>query len=123
MAHAVNWFEIPVKDLQRAKTFYESILDTTLHPFEGMGMKSAFFPADFNAGDVGGCLVEGKGYEPSDKGALIYLNAGEDLAVPLSKVEKAGGKVVLPKTSIGEHGFMAYFMDTEGNRLAFHSNS
>ena len=87
-----------------------------------MGMKSAFFPADLQNGGVGGCIIQGKGYEPSAKGALVYLNGGEDLGKPLAKVEKAGGKIILPKTAIGLNGFMAYFEDTEGNKVGFHSN-
>ncbi|MBI5139209.1 VOC family protein, partial [Candidatus Nomurabacteria bacterium] len=85
------------------------------------GMKSAFLPADLEKGGIGGCIIQGKGYEPSMSGSLIYLNAGEDLSVPLARVEKAGGKILLPKTSIGPHGFMAHFKDTEGNKVAFHS--
>lgn len=122
MPNALNWFEIPVKDLARATTFYETILGTSLQKFDGMGMKSAFFPADFENGSVGGCIIEGDGYEPSTSGALIYLNCGPDLSVSLSKVEQAGGKILLPKTPIGEHGFMAYFMDTEGNKVGLHSD-
>jgi predicted enzyme related to lactoylglutathione lyase len=121
MKNAINWFEIPVKDLGRAKKFYEFVMDAELHLMEEMGMKSAFFPADLENGAIGGCIIEGEGYEPSDKGALIYLNGGDDLAVPLSRVEDAGGKVTLPKTGIGPNGFMAYFEDTEGNRVGFHS--
>ena len=65
--------------------------------------------------------MEEKGYEPSSSGALIYLNGGEDLSIPLSRVEAAGGKIIRPKTAIGANGFMAQFTDTEGNRIAFHS--
>ena len=120
MKNAINWFEVPVKDFDRAKAFYEAILNGKLSVFEAMGMKSAFFPADLENG-VGGCIVQGEGYEPATKGVLVYLNGGEDLAVPLSKVEGAGGKILMPKTSIGQHGFMAQFEDTEGNKLALHS--
>jgi uncharacterized protein len=120
MASAINWFEIPVKDFNRAKTFYETILSTTLEPMEAMGMKSAFFPADLENG-VGGCIIEGQGYEPTNKGSLVYLNGGEDLSIILSKVERAGGKIVLLKTAIGPHGFMAHFEDTEGNKVGLHS--
>ena len=122
MPNALNWFEIPVKDLARATKFYETILGVSLQQYDGMGMKSAFFPVDFENGSVGGCIIEGEGYEPSTSGALIYLACGPDLSVALSKVEDAGGKVLLPKTSIGEHGFMAYFLDTEGNKMALHSD-
>ena len=120
MANAINWFEIPAGIFERAKLFYETVLDIKmLIPFEGM--KYAMFPADMQNGEIGGGLVEEQGYEPSPSGALIYLNGGEDLALPLSKVEIAGGKTVVPKKSIGQNGFMAMFTDTEGNKIAFHS--
>ncbi|MCB0649290.1 MAG: VOC family protein [Saprospiraceae bacterium] len=124
MKNALNWFEIPVKNFDKAKSFYEEILQTKMDTMtmENMGLTMAFFPADWTNG-VGGGLAAGPGYEPSDKGSIIYLNGGEDLSVPLSRIEKAGGKVVLPKTSIGENGFMAHFIDIEGNRVALHSMS
>jgi len=118
--NAINWFEIPVKNFNRAKTFYETILGATMQPMEAMGMKSAFFPADLQNG-IGGCIIEGQGYKPSSKGSLVYLNGGEDLSVALSKVEAAGGKILMPKTAIGPNGFMAHFNDTEGNKVALHS--
>lgn len=120
MKNAINWFEIPVKDFNKAKAFYETILGAKLQVMEAMGMKSAFFPADLQNG-IGGCLMEGQGYEPSTKGSLVYLNGGDDLSIPLSKVEAAGGKILLPKTAIGPNGFMAHFTDTEGNKVALHS--
>ena len=120
MKNAINWFEIPVTDFDRAKIFYDTILDTNLQKMEAMGMKSAFFPADLQNG-IGGCIIEGPGYTPSATGSLVYLNGGNDLSIPLSKVEAAGGKILLQKTSIGKNGYMAYFTDTEGNKVAFHS--
>ena len=120
MKNAINWFEIPVNNFSNAKTFYETILGAEMQVMEMPGMKSAFFPADLQNG-IGGCIMEGQGYEPSNKGSVIYLNGGDDLSVPLSKVEKAGGKIVMPKTAIGQNGFMAHFEDTEGNRVALHS--
>jgi len=86
-------------------------------------MKYGVLPGDMGGGGVTGGIVEGPGFEPSDKGSLIYLNGGEDLSEPLSRVEEAGGKIVLPKTSIGPNGFMAHFIDTEGNKVALHSMS
>ncbi len=119
--NAINWFEIPVKNLSNAKKFYETILGAEMHVMEAMGMKSAFFAADLQKGAIGGCIIEGPGYEPANKGSVVYLNGGEDLSVPLSKVEEAGGKIILPKTAIGHNGFMAYFEDTEGNKVGLHS--
>jgi predicted enzyme related to lactoylglutathione lyase len=121
MKNAINWFEIPVKNFDKAKKFYETILGAEMQIMEAMGMKSAFFPADMQTGGIGGCIIKGDGYEPSTKGTLVYLNGGDDLSIPLSKVEAAGGKILMPKTAIGENGFMAYFSDTEGNKVAFHS--
>jgi predicted enzyme related to lactoylglutathione lyase len=121
MANAINWFEIPVKNFSRTKTFYETILGTTMQSFEAMGMKSAFFPATLESGSVGGCITEGTGYEPSDKGSVVYLNGGDNLSTILSKVEQAGGKILSPKTSIGQNGFMAHFEDSEGNKIGLHS--
>ncbi len=120
MINSINWFEIPVTDFDRAKKFYETIYDAEImempFPFGRYGM----LPCDMENG-VGGGIAQGQGYEPSTKGALIYLNGGEDLNIPLAKVEAAGGSIVLPKTSIGGNGFMAYIIDTEGNKIALHS--
>jgi hypothetical protein len=120
MANAINWFEIPAKNFDRAKKFYEAVLDIQMEvPFAGM--KYAMFPADMQKGEIGGGLVEEENYVPSQTGVLVYLNGGEDLATPLSRVEAAGGTIFMPKKSIGPNGFMAMFTDTEGNRIALHS--
>lgn len=121
MKHAINWFEIPVTDFDRAKKFYETLFDATLMEMPFPNGKYGMLPADMQNGGVGGGIVQGEGFEPSDKGTVVYLNGGDDLSVPLSKVENAGGKIVMPKTSIGENGFMAHFIDTEGNKVALHS--
>jgi predicted enzyme related to lactoylglutathione lyase len=121
MPNAINWFEIPVTDFERAKKFYSAILSADLQTMEAMGMTMAFFPADFQKGEIGGGIVKADGYVPSANGTVVYLNGGEDLSTPLSRVEEAGGKIVMPKTAIGPNGFMAHFTDTEGNKVAFHS--
>lgn len=120
MTNAINWFEIPVMDFARAKKFYETILGEPITEMPHPQFKYGMLPADMEKG-VGGGLVQGDGYKPSADGSLIYLNGGDDLSVALSKIEKAGGRIVLPKTSIGPNGFMAHFIDTEGNKMALHS--
>jgi predicted enzyme related to lactoylglutathione lyase len=121
--NALNWFEISVNDISRATKFYETIFGIQLQQQEMMGMKMAFFPAEDMNGKVSGGLVQGPMHKPSADGAKIYLNGNPDLANALSKIEKAGGKVLMPKTKITEEiGFMAYFTDTEGNTVALHSN-
>ena len=121
MTNSINWFEIPVTDFARAKKFYETLFSMEVmempHPIYKYGM----LPADMQNGGVGGGIVQGEGFEPSTKGTIVYLNGGEDLSEPLARVETAGGKIILPKTAIGGNGFMAQFIDTEGNRIALHS--
>lgn len=120
MANALNWFEIPASDFERARKFYNAIFDfelsTDMDPGEGYSM--GMFP--YQDG-VGGAIMSGEGYLPSAEGAVVYLNAGDDLNGALGRIEAAGGQVVMPKTSIGENGYIAYFIDSEGNKVGLHS--
>lgn len=120
--NSLNWFEIPAADIKRAVKFYETVFSIEMPQME-MGGSMAFFPAGMENGKVGGALVQSPMHKPSAEGAVIYLNANPDLDIALGKVEKAGGKVAMPKTKItDEIGFMAFFTDTEGNKVAMHSN-
>ncbi|WPQ63040.1 VOC family protein [Chitinophaga sancti] len=125
LRNALNWFEIPVHDFDRAKKFYSQILGCDL-PEQTSGFKKmAFFPFDSSTG-AGGALVHGTEYLPSQRGALIYLNAGEDLTPILDRVEAAGGKIELDKRPISDiplPGFFAIIYDTDGNRIALHSRT
>ena len=121
MANVITWFEIPAKNFDRACEFYSKLLDGEIHKMDSpTGGKMGFLPGT-TPDSVGGAVVQNEGYEPSSKGSVVYLNGGKDLSVALGKVEKAGGKILMPKTSIGENGFIAQFTDTEGNRVALHS--
>lgn len=123
MTNAVNWFEIPVTNFERAQKFYSTILGKEV---KKMPMPDAteygVLPYDTENNGVGGAIM-GVDEKPASSGSsvTVYLNGGDDLSIPLAKVEEAGGKVTMPKTPIGENGFMAFFIDTEGNKLAFHS--
>lgn len=122
--NAISWFEIPVRDLARAQRFYEEILEITLQAIDLENIRMRMFPTSDPSG-VGGALVSSEDfYRPSaSDGPLIYLNADPDVQRVLDRVEKAGGKIVIPKTEISpEYGFMAVVTDTEGNRIAFHSS-
>lgn len=125
MASAANWFDIPVTDMNRAKAFYSTLLGGELHDEANdvtMGKAGAMAILPFQDG-VGGALMQGDDYTPSRQGSIVYLNGGDDLSVPLGKVEAAGGEVLTDKISIGENGFIAFFLDTEGNRVGLHSMS
>lgn len=122
MTNAINWFEIPVKNYQRARTFYTAVLDAKIedHPMPNE-VKYGIFSYNRESNCVGGAIIESEGYTPSTQGSLVYLNGSDDLNIALQKVEPAGGKIVMPKTDIGENGFIAHFLDTEGNKVALHS--
>ena len=120
--NSLNWFEIPAVDITRAKKFYQTIFKLKMEEVEMMGMRMAFFPWKDGSGKANGGLCQSKMHKPSKtSGPVIYLNANPDLSVVLKRIDKAGGKVIMPKTDIGENGFMALFIDTEGNRMALHS--
>ena len=120
--NTINWFEISVNDINRAKTFYESIFGIQLMTNSMMGMEMAFFPAEMGNGKASGCLSQSSMHKPSLDGVKLYLNANPDLSLPLSKVISAGGQVVMPKTKITDDiGYMAFIIDTEGNSIGLHS--
>jgi hypothetical protein len=124
MKHAISWFEIPSVDLDRATRFYESIFNVQLFPMDVAQIRMRMFPVDDPATSIGGAVVYADGfYEPSPTaGPLIYLNGNPDVQNILDRVEAAGGKIVVPKTQITpEYGYMAVFIDTEGNRIGLHS--
>ena len=121
--HAINWFEIPVSDFDRAKKFYERVFDFQM-PENVMGpARMGFLLYDFQNGGRGGAIVHNPDfYTPSANGTMVYLNCEPDLQVNLDRVETAGGKILTPKTDIGQNlGFWALILDSEGNRVAFHS--
>lgn len=115
----IGWFEIPVVDMARAKAFYEAIFECDLQLFEKDDESMAWFPTDKSAGSAG-ALVKHPDYEPSENGVVIYFTSPEIEEV-LAKVPEAGGTVQMTKTSIGEYGFVAFILDTEGNKIGLHS--
>jgi uncharacterized protein len=121
MANAVGWFEVPVADMARAKKFYGAVLGAKFEtmPMPGMEMES-FAGGDMEAAGAPGALVKSDQMKPSQTGTVVYF-ACDDVAEGLKRVDKAGGKSVMPKTSIGEYGFIGGFVDTEGNKLFLHS--
>lgn len=122
MKNLVSIVEIPTSDFARAVTFYKEILGISIEEVEMGGTQMGVLPG--NGETVNVVLVKGNDYKPTTDGAVIYLNAGKDLEPMLTKVEKNGGKVILPKTEISpEMGFYALFTDTEGNKLGLHSTN
>lgn len=122
--NVVGWFEIPVMNMTRAMAFYEKVFDLKLERHSLPNMDMAWFPWVENTPGAGGSLSQAtEFFQPRDNGVLVFFTAfSGDLAVELSRVEAAGGKIVQPKTLITEDiGYMAIFLDSEGNRIAIHS--
>lgn len=120
MRNTINWFELPVTDFDRAKKFYEAIFESKMDDQMMGPFRMGFFPGDEQG--VSGAIVHGDGYTPSDKGAMVYLNADGIIDDVIIRIGKAGGTVVVPRTPITpEIGDFAIFLDTEGNKVALHT--
>lgn len=119
----IVWFEIYVDDMERATKFYETVMDLTLEAIpnptdEEMDMKT--FPGNMDVYGANGALVKMKGVEAGGNSTIVYFNS-KDCTTEEQRVVKAGGKIFKPKMSIGEHGFITLFSDTEGNMVGLHS--
>ena len=119
MTNAINWFEIPAANFDRAVKFYSEVFSCDMPTQDVDDGKIAFFPSEGQG--VGGCVKYG-GNKPSATGTLAYLNSGDNIDAQLERVKAAGGEVVLPKTKVSDEiGYIAYIMDSEGNRVGLHS--
>ncbi len=112
-----TYFEIPVNDMERAINFYSFIFDCELSRDNIHGNEMAFFPFTNEVSGITGALAQGETYKPSINGTLIYLNTPE-IDHSISKIIKAGGEILFPKTAVPDYGFVAEFKDCEGNRVA-----
>ncbi|MEM9687127.1 MAG: VOC family protein [Bacteroidota bacterium] len=121
----VGWFEIPVRDMDRAKKFYEEVFQISIQVQNFNDLLMGWFPwAEGKTGASGSLVLHEEHYTPSaTDGTLIYFSS-EDVAIELDRIESAGGKVIQPKTQISEDvGYMGIFIDSEGNRIALHSRN
>ena len=120
MKNPVNWFEIHVADMARAKKFYEGVLGVQLSKLESADMNMWTFPSDQNSYGASGTLVQMAGLAPGGNSTLVYF-ACADCAMEAARAPQFGGRIEKGKTSIGPHGFFALVIDTEGNRVGLHS--
>lgn len=121
--NAIDWFEIPVRNMDRAAAFYEALLGTTIRRETIAPNALGLFTYDGENGGAGGCLLAGDNVPaPSLDGSLVYLNAGPSLDAVVARVEAAGGRVLVPKVTLpGDMGCFVHIADTEGNRVGLHA--
>ncbi len=116
MANCINWFDVPALDLKRAMNFYSIVLDVEINEeFPGVAVIS------HDKGDVAGCIFKSEEIQPSDQGMLLYFSVNGRLDAAVAAVEECGGTVQGPPHSIGDFGHRALVIDSEGNRIALHS--
>ena len=123
--NVLTWFEIPVTDLDRAKKFYETILDIKMVKRADGNNEGAFFPYNpdviqATSGRVTGVLVKSDRNKASDHGTMVYINASPNLQNVIDRVEPAGGKIIAPRIEIPA-GYIAVILDTEGNKIGLHA--
>ncbi|MFT2008117.1 VOC family protein [Pontibacter sp. 13R65] len=120
MKSYVSIFEIPATEISRAVDFYQTILDIKIEQMDMPDMQMGILP--YEGQMVTGVIIKAEGYKPSADGVTIYLNGGDNLQVILDKVERNGGKILIPKTlHADESGYFALFLDSEGNKIGLHS--
>ncbi|MYZ59118.1 VOC family protein [Elizabethkingia anophelis] len=118
----ISIFEIPATDISRAINFYKEILGVEIEKLDFPEMEMGLF--SYQDQMVTGVIMKADGYKPSADGVTIYLNGGNNLQIILDKVERNGGKVIVPKTPHADgNGFFAIFLDTERNKLGLHATN
>ena len=120
MKDAITWFDIPTENFDRAVKFYSDILGQPIRVDTFMGQKLGFFPMDGMEG-VGGALVLPRWAKPCADGTRVYLSCQGTIDEVIGRVEKSGGKIIAPKFELGDRGWIAVIMDTEGNTVGLQS--
>lgn len=120
MNNPVNWFEIYVQDMDRAKAFYEAVFGVRLTRLEGTEFEMWAFPGSQEGLGASGSLVKMPGYPSGNNSVLVYFRCA-DCGVEADRAAKSGGQIETGKKSIGQYGYMALIIDTEGNIVGLHS--
>ncbi len=120
--NAISWFELAALDFKRAVGFYGTVLDIELEDVSSGSHHLALFPCDPDSG-VGGSISAAPEVVPAFGGTLVYLDVDGELDAVLARIPSAGGKVLRPRSSLGDQGAIAVFSDTEGNIVGLHSRS
>jgi predicted enzyme related to lactoylglutathione lyase len=120
MDNPVGWFEIYVDDMKRAKAFYERVFGIQLSKLDNPELEMWAFPMNRGGSGASGALIKMPGFSAGANGVLVYFSC-TDCAAEAAKAAKAGGRIQKEKMSIGQYGFIALVIDTEGNMIGLHS--
>lgn len=124
LADKVSWFEIPADDIARVGKFYSTVFGWATPPMGNDATFALTVAADENgnpteAGGINGGFHKRQG--ASDSGPVINIHV-ENIDKCLKEVEKAGGRIIQPRTEVGEYGLsMALFCDSEGNIMGIYN--
>ncbi|MDP4267074.1 MAG: VOC family protein [Bacteroidota bacterium] len=118
--NVVNWFEIPVTDMNRARKFYETVFKKKLTETPMPDMQMMTFPWNKQGVNTSGALVKAKNIKPTTDGTRVYFQC-DDVNNEIKMAESNGGKTIMSKTSVGTNGYIAIIIDTEGNHIGLHS--
>lgn len=121
--NSLNWFEIPALDLEKSQTFYEAIFQVKMEKSVMDDMEMAFFPWTPGSNLANGALAKSPNHSPGVSGTIIYLNANPSLRKVVDRVDQSGGRVTVPEMNLGDHGFVAFFIDPAGNNVGLHADS
>jgi len=116
----VNWFEIYVQDMGRARSFYESVFQVKLERLNTPGLEIWAFPMRMDQMGASGALVKMEGFSSGGNSTIVYFHS-VDCSLEAARVVKFGGRIQREKMSIGQYGFIALAHDTEGNMFGLHS--
>jgi len=119
MSNIVCWVDIPVVNLDRAIAFYGAVLGEPVAKQSMGGMDLGVLPRPES--HVSGCLAVVPDNKPSENGPLVYLSVNGRLDAAIAAAKEKGGRVLKEKHPIGPYGFRAVIVDSEGNRVALHS--
>jgi uncharacterized protein len=122
--HSINWFEIPALDLDRAFNFYNTVLGGHVRKGTFGNGDLVLFDVPFSTGEaVGGSIVVRPDLKPTTDGPVIFINTFDKIDACVSRVEAAGGHVIVPKMDLGKFGYGAIIIDSEGNKMGLHQNT
>lgn len=115
MKHKLTHFAIHTDDLERAKNFYENVFEWGFHSY-GPGEFLQIKADQSGEGELIGALQSRK-YSPLPEKIIgLECTIGvENIDETVDRVKSHGGQILMPKTAIPYVGYIAKFLDTEGN--------